>query len=1080
MAACGSCRQENPPIAKFCLACGSPLAAEPPPPAAEPRQERKLVTGVFVDVVGSTARAETLDPEDVRAMLAPYHARARAELERFGGTVEKFIGDAVFALFGAPVAHEDDAERAVRAAFALLEAIAELNREDDWLDLHVRVGVHTGEALVMLDAKPGDGDWMAAGDIVNTAARIQSAAPTDGILVGELTHELTAAAVEYDAAEPIAAKGKAEPVPVWVARSVRDAATRRPTRRLPLVGREAELTTLAGEWQAALRDRRARVATVVGAPGMGKTRLLAEVAARARADGRAYVSRCLPYGEGITYWPVTEILKSAAGILQSDSAETDAAKLGALLDALPTSNRDELRSIAAALAALIGSPTTPRGTYSTGEIGQDELHWGIRRTLQLLSARTPLLIVVEDVHWAEPTLLKLIRFLASDDADAPILVACSARPEFAQDHAEFLALGTSVDLEPLRDEDGRSLLARLVGSAATVEHPAAANVLEVAGGNPLFLEELVRTLVERGSLSDAGWGGGDDETLAVPTNLQALVAARLDQLTPREKEVAQHASVVGQVFWPGAVAYVGGRTAVDESIREAVAVLDRRDFVRANPASSVAGEDEYAFKHILIRDVAYRQMPKGHRIPMHVRFSEWLRALPGTVDEFVELVAWHLEQACRLAAEVARPPAPPPVAEAIRALTRAAEKAERLGGLREAERYYDRAQEVAGAERTLVPELLLRRATIRTALGELKGACEDLVQAERLAHELGRQELRCAVLIALAEVDRRQGRVADARARLVESRELCDVAEDPTLGVRSRFVLAALRANSDGEADAALDDLGAAVAIAERIGRPALLAEGRLRTAALLMNLGRLAEAEAELERCLSGARAMGSHTVEAEATAWLAAMKYYLGDPATGNRLALQAAEWLERTGDSYFLVQNLVWLAAFALLEDDAATAERHLRRALPTALEIGGWIVIQVYRYLVEALVALDRLDEARELAAFAARNLPEEDVYARTELLLAEASVATAAGEATAAGAAFAEALRLLEDLNMPTQLGETRLALGRALRTFGDVAGARVELERARGAFARMGARTLIDLIDADLRALDEDRAPAVG
>jgi class 3 adenylate cyclase len=231
---CASCGQENPPIAKFCLACGTPIAAEapaPPPPPAEPRQERKLVTGVFVDVVGSTARAEQLDPEDVRAMLAPYHARVRAELERFGGTVEKFIGDAVFALFGAPVVHEDDPERAVRAGLAILEALRELNADDEWLDLHVRVGVHTGEALVMLDAKPGEGDWMAAGDIVNTAARIQSAASTDSVLVGELTYRATRELIEYEQAEPVRAKGKAEPVPVWAALNVREPPARLRARR---------------------------------------------------------------------------------------------------------------------------------------------------------------------------------------------------------------------------------------------------------------------------------------------------------------------------------------------------------------------------------------------------------------------------------------------------------------------------------------------------------------------------------------------------------------------------------------------------------------------------------------------------------------------------------------------------------------------------------------------------------------------------------------------------------------------------------------------------------------------------------
>jgi class 3 adenylate cyclase/tetratricopeptide (TPR) repeat protein len=1083
MLVCPSCSQENPDIAKFCLACATPLTASPvqaaPPARAEPRQERKLVTGVFVDVVGSTARSEALDPEDVRAMFEPYHARVRAELERFGGTVEKFIGDAVFALFGAPVAHEDDAERAVRAAFALLDSVAELNREDRWLDLHLRVGVHTGEALVMVDAKPDEGDWMAAGDVVNTAARIQSAAPTDGVLVGALTHELTRSVVDYEASEPVAAKGKAEPVPVWIARAVREREEAPVRGRHPLVGRREELDRLLAEWDGVRADRRTGLATILGSPGIGKTTLLDEVCRRARDDGHAHRARCLPYGEGITYWPVTEILKAAAGILQTDSAATDAVKLGDLLEQLPSTDPDELRTIAAAFANLFGAPTTPRGTYTTLQIGQDELHWGLRRAFQLLAADAPLLLVFEDLHWAEPTLLKLLRFIAAGDAAVPLLVLCSARPELRDTSPDFLRGGPSLELDSLGDEACRALLAEAAGSASLARTPTADAILRIAGGNPLFVEELVSALLERGVVAPDDWASADLEALSVPTNLQALIGSRLDRLPGREKEVGQHAAVVGHSFWPGAIAYVEERPAVDEGLLTAVSVLERHDFVHRSAKSSVAGEEEFCFKHMLIRDVAYGSLPKGHRIPMHVRFADWVRRLPGSEDEFVEIRAWHLEQACRLSSEVARPPAPAPVEDAIAALVRAAEKAERHGGLREADRYYERAIDVAGDEQALsAVGARLRRGITLTALGELKAACEELVVAERQARELERGGVLGAALVALAEIDVRQGRVSDARRRLVEAGGLGEAEDDAPLRVKSRFVTAHIRANTDGESEAALDDLRAAVAIAAEVGDPALLAEGQLRTAALLINLGRFAEAERELEECVAHAGAMGSLTVEAEATAWLAGMKYYLGDVEVGRRLGLQAAAWLERTGDSYFLVQNLVWLAAFALLENAPRTAEDHLRRAVPVALEIGGWIVLQVYRYLTEALVALGRLDEARELVAFAARNLPEEDVYARTELLLAEAAVATATGETTAAAAAFAEALRVLEELNVPAQLGETRLALARALRAFGDDSGARVEFERARSAFARMGAQTLVRVIDEELRVLDGSRAPA--
>ncbi len=1032
------------------------------------------MTGVFVDVVGSTARAESLDPEDVRAMLAPYHACVRSELERFGGTVEKFIGDAVFALFGAPISHEDDAERAVRSAFAILDAVAELNSSDAWFDLHLRVGVHSGEALVMLDANPGEGDWMAAGDIVNTAARIQSAAPVDGVLVGELAYQATHAVIDYEQVDPIAAKGKVDPVRVWVARGVRREQTGGSQgRRLTMVGREEELQLLAREWDDVLRQQRVAVLTVLGPPGIGKSRLLTEFM-ESVGSATVHAARCLPYGEGITYWPVIEILKQAAGILQSDSAETDAAKLGALLDRLPTSDKDELRTMAAAVANLIGASSTPRGTYSVGEIGQSELHWGLRRVFQLLATEKPLLLVFEDLHWAEPTLLQLLRFIVADDAGAALMLLCSARLEFRDANAEFLGSASTIELETLDPSASHELLSELVGESAEANNTAVEALLRSAGGNPLFLEEIVEMLVDRGLVSEEGWQAGADlAALNVPTNLQALIGSRLDQLAPREKQVAQHAAVVGHIFWPGAVAHIEEDSSVDGALMNAISGLEHRDFVRPSHDSSVAAESEYAFKHILIRDVAYGQLPKGRRIPMHVRFAQWVTALPGTEDELVEIVAWHLEQACRLAAEVAHPPIPPPLREAADALSRAGAKAERREGLREANRYYERAlelvQESLPAE---TAELHLRRGLTLTALGDLKQACEELVQAERAAGELGMLNLRCSALVALAEVDRRQGRVTEARSRLAESARLAAGLEDSILEIRSGFVLAALRANSDGEAESALDDLRRSVAIAESGEDAALLAEGQLRISALLMNLGRLTEAEQELESCLEGASEMGSRKVEAEATAWLGGMKYYLGDVEAGKRLGLQASEWLERTGDSYFLVQNFVWLATYALLENEPVLAEAYLTRAMPVALEIGGWIVVQVYRYLAEALVQQARVGEAQELVAFAARNLPEEDAYARSELLVAEAAVATATGEKTAASTALGEALRLLEDLNMPAQLAECRLALARALGMFGDVVGARIEFERARSAFARMEARTLVDLIDKDMLALD--------
>src|SRR5947207_4732249 len=394
---CTACGTENVAEARFCFSCGAAIGAPPPAPAA-PSEERKVITAIFVDLVGSTARSENLDPEDVKSLVAPYHARVRGELESHGGTFEKFSGDAVLALFGSPKAHEDDPERAVRAALAVREAIAELNEEDEWLDLHIRIGVHTGEALVMLGARPSEGEWSAAGDVLNTAARIQSAAPIDGILVGRTTYLATKDAFSFKATEPMQAKGKAEPVEVWEVVGTQDEAGPRPRGETALIGREAELDELLAFCDSLVEERFTGLAAIVGAPGVGKSRLLLELVGRLEGRFDVHWGKCLSYGEGITYWPIMEIFKSAAGILQSDDRETSAKRLDAFLETLGTEDLDELRTIASALSNLIGIPTTPRGTYTTSEISQAELHWGIRRALQLLAREKPTAVIVEDLH----------------------------------------------------------------------------------------------------------------------------------------------------------------------------------------------------------------------------------------------------------------------------------------------------------------------------------------------------------------------------------------------------------------------------------------------------------------------------------------------------------------------------------------------------------------------------------------------------------------------------------------------------------------------------------------------------------
>jgi len=1068
---CTACGQKNPQEARFCLSCGTSLAA-----AAPRGEERKIITVLFADLVGFTTKAERLDPEAVRAMLDPYYAQLRKELERFGGTVEKFIGDAVMAIFGAPLAHEDDAERAVRAAFAIHAAVAAMNAADPDLGLRVRIGVNTGEALVVLDARPSEGEAMAAGDVINTAARLQTAAPPDGIVVGEATYHATAHAIDYRELEAQQVKGKALPVAAWIAVAPRYVRSRRETSRAPLVGRASDLTALRERWQRVRSSGRPALLTLLGPPGIGKSRLLREFTAE--LGGVAYWGRCLSYGEGITYWAIDEMVRDAAGILHSDEDGAMAAKLDSLVASLGGADAVEARTLTIALGTLMGSSTAPMTDLSRGRITQTELHWAIRRVFELIAARRPIALVFEDLHWAEPTLLELIRYIA-DGADGPILILGSGRPELTETRPAFVAdvdgERRTLALSALTAVQSETLLSGLLG-APHLPPGAVERLVRNAGGNPLFLEETVGMLAAPGMTEG---GGGklleNIESLPVPSSLQSLIEARVDQLPSSEKRAAQHAAVVGGVFWSGAVAHLNETR---EGLEQDLDTLERRDLIQASAASSIASEDEYVFKHILIRDVAYGELPKARRAALHSRIADWISALPGAKDQYVEIVAYHLEQSCRLVRELGRTTVIAPVAGAAEALARAGERAERREGFREAERFYARALDVLGAtdsEHRL--GLRLRRGLVLRTLGELGRATAELVAIERRALVLERPDLRCEALIALANIDGKQGRPADARRRLEEAETIVRAINVPRLLVQQVFEQAGFRAHFDGAADVAIDDLRRVLPDAEALGDRSLLMEGHMRLGTALFNVGRLTESELELTRCSDLAGESGSFRAKARADSLLGYVKYYRGDLDEAERLGLEAHDLLERTGDTYVQLQNYHKLATYAIARDDPLLAEQRLRQGLPLALQIGGWIVPETYRRLAESLVRQNRVSEAVECAALAAASSPEGDGYARPAVLLADAIVKTARHEPIAIER-FNDAVRSLEDQQLAVDLGEARIALAWGLRAFGDPARARIELQRARETFVRMEANGVVDQIDREIAELAKGPGPS--
>ena len=557
------------------------------------------MTVLFADLVGFTSRAELLDPEDVRALLSPFYARLRSELERFGGTVEKFIGDAVMALFGAPVTHEDDAERAVRAAIAIR----------DWArgqtQIQVRLGVNTGEALILLGARPSEGEGMAAGDVVNTAARLQAAAPVNGVLVGERTFRATRAVIEYRAAAPVAAKGKREPVPVWEALQARarfgvDVLHQAQTA---LVGRRFELDGLRDALARVREERTPQLVTLVGLPGIGKSRLVYELSQIVDAEPELISwrqGRCLPYGEGVSFWALTEIVKAQAGIMEDDPPDRAAAKAAAMAAEVVGSSRDA-EWVARHMAALTGLGNGDRRPAG-GDRSEVFAAW--RQFFEALAEWRPLVLVFEDLHWADDGLLDFVDYLADWAGEVPLLVVCTARPELPVRRPGWgggKPNALTLPLAPLSDEDTARLIGLLLGRAV-LDAGQQAMLLARAGGNPLYAEQYVQMLAEQGA----------GQELPLPESIQGIIGARLDLLEPREKRLLQDAAVIGKVFWPGAVAALGGTDGGGE-LEEYLHGLERKQFVRRDRASSLTGETQYAFTHALVRDVAYGQIPRAAR-----------------------------------------------------------------------------------------------------------------------------------------------------------------------------------------------------------------------------------------------------------------------------------------------------------------------------------------------------------------------------------------------------------------------------------------------------------------------------------
>ena len=689
MAVCAHCGRQNADDARFCSGCAAPLVAEP----AAPRTVRKTVTLVFCDMVDSTPLGEKLDPESLRRVLGRWHESMRTVLERHGGTVEKFVGDAVMAVFGLPVAHEDDALRAARAAAEMRVALGAINvdlKRDYGVEIQVRTAVHTGDVVA------GEGETLVTGDAVNVAARLEQNAKAGEILLGDQTAHLLGEAALTEPVPDLALKGKAQPVRAWRLLSVLpDVPAFTRSIATPFVGRQDELALLEAAFDRAASAIRCEHVTVLGPPGIGKSRLLREAVASLGTRARVVVGRCLPYGEGITYWPLVEIVKQIAG-------HEPRARLAALLG--PDEN-----------AGLVADAVTAAVGASEGGGSTDETHWAIRTLLEALARERPLVVVLEDLHWAEPRFLDLVEYVAGFSREQPILLLCTARPELLESRPTWTAL----TLEPLAEKDVDTLVDALLVDR-NFPGTTRAKVLEAAEGNPLFVEQLLALQAED---PDA------DGEIVVPPTLRTLLAARIDRLEPADRAVIERAAVEGRTFHRGAVAeLLPGSERPDVGAR--LLALVRKELIRPD-RSEFPGDDAFRFAHMLIRDAAYDATPKELRAELHERYADWLQARAADrIREYEELVGYHLEQACRFRGEL-MPPDEHSVSLAHRAAARLASAGRRAAG---------RGDEPATAALltravSLLPERDNDRLRLLPELADAVGVCGDYAAEMALLDE---------------------------------------------------------------------------------------------------------------------------------------------------------------------------------------------------------------------------------------------------------------------------------------------------------------------------------------------------------
>jgi class 3 adenylate cyclase/tetratricopeptide (TPR) repeat protein len=1022
-ATCQACGSENNTDSRFCRSCGAALVDQPPAPAGG----RKVVTILFSDIVDSTKLGEKLDPESLRQFMTRYFNRMTVILQRHGGTPEKFIGDAIMSVFGVPRAHEDDALRAVRAAAEMRDALQGLNEEFErgWgIRILTRTGVGTGEVMT---GDPKTGATFVTGDAVNIAARLEESARPGEILISETTYQLVRSFATVEAVIPVVAKGRAEPVSAWSLRRVAAEGWGRVAPfSSPLVGRIRELGSLQESFQRVVDARVSEAVTVLGAAGVGKSRLTQEFLLGLGDEVRVVRGRCLPYGEGITFWPIVGVLREAAGITELDSAEEARHKLVALLEP-----RSDATVIGDRLANLLGLVEVMPGIQET--------FWAIRKLLEGLAASRPLVVVFDDIHWGETTFLDLLEYLVDWLQGVPIMLLCLARPEFMEMRSGWMmgkASASLLTLLPLNREETDRLLQNLLGPTPLAERTRA-GIAEVAEGNPLFVEEMLRMLADEGLLlfRDGNWDLTTDlSTLTIPPTIQALLAARIDMLDEGERAILERASVIGRVFWWGAVSELSPKQ-YRHRVGTWLQSLIRKELIRPD-RSDLGDEDTFRFMHILIRDAAYRRLPKATRAELHEQFAQWVvRKTQDMAGEYDEIVGYHLEQAYRALSEVGL------MDEGTPSLGRQA--AVRLGA--------------AG-----------RRAYAR---GDMPAAVNLLSRAASLAprEDADRIELLPELAFAFLQT----GDFAGMQAVLADLKQAATAFADPNLQAHALILDLWIRlfTHPEGWAGEAYREATWAISIFERQSDERGLAKGWAQLGLFHMMKGQFAMALEAWEKASAHAAAAGDRREELECLAWVPVVVWCGPTPieegirrcvevlerAEGDRKATSVAlsTWgaLEAMRGQFDQARELCaraksilqevslpgWMGALTqmsgwveILAGDLIAAEEDLRWGVEVLRGIGelSWLSTTA-AILAEAMYAQGRLEEAESFVRVSEETAGSDDTYSQPLLRSVRAKVLARRGRTD-------EAEQLVREAIAITKPTDFLFLKGTVLRSFAEI------------------------------------------